>query len=100
MKKFKKLFAGVLCCALAVSTMLTGCSGNKKEEVVIYTNADDEAIEVMKPNGENVTVTVKAITDEHGTPMESCPHPKQKIFVDLGIPLSELDVLRRKEPDA
>ena len=48
MKKFKKLFAGVLCCALAVSTMLTGCSGNKKEEVVIYTNADDEAIEVMK----------------------------------------------------
>ena len=59
-----------------------------------------EAIEVMKPNGENVTVTVKAITDEHGTPMESCPHPKQKIFVDLGIPLSELDLLRRKEPDA
>ncbi len=59
-----------------------------------------ESIEVMKPNGENITVTVKAITDENGTPMESCPHPKQKIFVDLGIPLSELDLLRRKEPDA
>lgn len=59
-----------------------------------------ESIEVMKPDGENITVTVKAITDENGTPMESCPHPKQKIFVDLGIPLSELDLLRRKEPDA
>lgn len=57
-----------------------------------------ESIEVMKPNGENSKVTVKAITDENGTPMESCPHPKQKIFVDLGIPLSELDLLRRKEP--
>lgn len=57
-----------------------------------------ESIEVMKPNGENITVTVKAITDENGAPMESCPHPKQKIFVDLGIPLSELDLLRRKEP--
>lgn len=57
-----------------------------------------ESIEVMKPNGENITVTVKAITDENGVPMESCPHPKQKIFVDLGIPLSELDLLRRKEP--
>lgn len=57
-----------------------------------------ESIEVMKPNGENITVTVKAITDENGAPMENCPHPKQKIFVDLGIPLSELDLLRRKEP--
>lgn len=57
-----------------------------------------ESIEVMKPNGENITVTVKAITDENGVTMESCPHPKQKIFVDLGIPLSELDLLRRKEP--
>lgn len=57
-----------------------------------------ESIEVMKPNGENITATVKAITDENGAPMESCPHPKQKIFVDLGIPLSELDLLRRKDP--
>lgn len=56
-----------------------------------------ETIEVMKPNGENVLATVKAITDEDGKPMESCPHPKQKIYVDLGMELDFLDLLRRKE---
>ena len=29
--------------------------------------------------------------------MESCPHPKQKIYVDLGIELSDQDLLRRAE---
>ena len=56
-----------------------------------------ETIEVMKPDGRNIDVTVKAITDEEGKTMESCPHPKQKIYVDLGIPLEKLDLLRRKE---
>ncbi|WP_310604126.1 peptidase U32 family protein [Anaerosporobacter sp.] len=56
-----------------------------------------DTIEVMKPNGENLMVTVKAITDEKGTPMDSCPHPKQKIYVDFGIELEDLDLLRRKE---
>ena len=56
-----------------------------------------ETIELMKPDGRNIDVTVKAITDEEGKPMESCPHPKQKIYVDLGIPLEKLDLLRRKE---
>lgn len=56
-----------------------------------------ETIEVMKPNGENIQVVVKRITDEEGTDMESCPHPKQKIFVDLGMELSPFDLLRKKE---
>lgn len=56
-----------------------------------------ETIEVMKSNGDNLFATVKAITDENGTPMDSCPHPKQKIFVNLGMKLEYLDLLRRKE---
>ena len=56
-----------------------------------------EEIEVMKPDGENITVTVKRITDESGKDMESAPHPKQKLFVDLGIKLDEYDILRRRE---
>lgn len=56
-----------------------------------------EMIEVMKPNGENISVQVKAITDENGEAMESCPHPKQVIYVDLGCELEEFDILRRKE---
>ena len=56
-----------------------------------------EEIEVMKPDGENITVTVKRITDETGKDMESAPHPKQKLFVELGIKLDEYDILRRRE---
>ena len=56
-----------------------------------------EEIEVMKPDGDSITVTVKRITDESGKDMESAPHPKQKLFVDLGIKLDEYDILRRRE---
>ncbi len=58
-----------------------------------------EEIEVMRPSGENYQVTVKKITDEDGNEMESCPHPKQKIFVDFGMELKEFDILRRKEEE-
>lgn len=55
-----------------------------------------EEIEVMKPSGENLIVTVSAIYDEDGNPMESAPHPKQILYVDLGIEAEEFDILRRK----
>ena len=58
-----------------------------------------EQIEVMKPSGENILVNVNRIVDEEGNEMESCPHPKQKIFLDLGIELSQFDLLRRKEAE-
>ena len=44
-----------------------------------------ETIEVMKPDGQNLTVTVESMTDEEGNAQESAPHPKQT------------DILRRKE---
>ncbi len=56
-----------------------------------------ETIEIMKPNGENIEVTVKQILDAEGNPMESAPHPKQELYVDLGVPMEEFDLLRRKE---
>lgn len=56
-----------------------------------------DTIEIMKPNGENIMATVKRITDEEGTEMDSCPHPKQQIYVDFGIELNDFDLLRRKE---
>lgn len=56
-----------------------------------------EEIEVMKPDGENRTVTVRRIVDEQGQEMESCPHPQQVLFIDLGEPLELYDILRRKE---
>lgn len=56
-----------------------------------------DTIEVMKPDGRDLEVTVQAMTDAEGTMIESCPHPKQKIFVNLGVELSPLDLLRRKD---
>ncbi len=56
-----------------------------------------ETIEVMKPNGDNIEVEVKRITDDKGNDMDSCPHPKQSLWIDFGIELDEYDILRRKE---
>ena len=58
-----------------------------------------EEIEVMKPSGENLIVTVQKILDEDGNEMESAPHPKQKLLIDLGTPLVRYDILRRKEEE-
>ncbi len=58
-----------------------------------------DVLEVMKPDGRNIPVTVRRITDEEGREMESCPHPKQKIFVDFGQELEVYDLLRVKEAD-
>ena len=59
-----------------------------------------ELIEVMKPNGDNIEVQVKAIFNEDGEAMESAPHPKQVLYIDLGMELDEYDILRRKEFEA
>ena len=53
----------------------------------------------MKPDGQNISVQVKRIVDEKGQDMDSCPHPKQNLYIDLGIPLDKYDILRRQEED-
>lgn len=56
-----------------------------------------EEIEVMKPDGTNLSVNVRRIVNEDGQEMESAPHPKQVLYIDLGQPLESYDILRRKE---
>ncbi len=64
-----------------------------------------DQIEVMKPDGQNLAVTVRAILDEEGTPVQSAPHPKQVLYLDLeyekapGGSIEPYDILRRKEED-
>ncbi len=58
-----------------------------------------EEIEVMKPDGENLMAVVQSICDEEGNEMESAPHPKQVLYIDLGKPLTRFDVLRRQEKE-
>ena len=54
---------------------------------------------MRKPNGENIEAIVKGIYDEDYEPMESAPHPKQLLHIDLGIPLDQYDILRRREEE-
>lgn len=56
-----------------------------------------EMIEVIRPNSETHEVVVRKILDDQGVEMESCPHPRQTIYIDLGIELNQYDILRRKE---
>lgn len=57
-----------------------------------------EEIEIMKPDGRNLCVIVRAMEDEEGNAMESCPHPQQVFYVDVGEEMEKFDILRRKEP--
>ena len=56
-----------------------------------------ENIEIMKPDGRNVEVTVKKILNEDGEEQESAPHSKQVLWVELSDVPEEYDILRRKE---
>jgi len=56
-----------------------------------------ETVEIMKPDGQNVEVTVEKIIDEDGQEQESAPHPKQVLYIDLGGHADQYDILRRKE---
>lgn len=58
-----------------------------------------ETIEVMKPDGSNIEVVVQRIVNENGEDQTSAPHPKQKLWIDLGCPLDLYDILRRKEDE-
>ena len=52
---------------------------------------------MMKPDGTDLTVEVKAIYDGDGNSVESAPHPQQKLAVDLGVNVEKYDLLRRAE---
>jgi putative protease len=56
-----------------------------------------ESIEIIKPDGTTIETNVNRITDDMGVELESCPHPSQLIYIDLGTKLEIFDILRRKE---
>ena len=75
-----------------------------------------EQIEIMKPDGRNIPVVCR-IVDEEGQEMQSAPHPKQVLYIELAAAgnwcsfrgrcfgagtnhAAELyDILRRKEEE-
>ncbi len=55
-----------------------------------------EVIEIMKPDGRNVEVTVLSIRNEDGQEQESAPHPQQRLVVALSDVAEKYDILRKK----
>ena len=56
-----------------------------------------ETLEIMKPDGTNLSAKVLEIKNENGETMESAPHPKQKLFVKFDNMPEIGDILRIKE---
>ncbi len=56
-----------------------------------------DEIEVMCPDGEDRKAVVSDLRDENLTPVQSAPHPQQKLYVRLGAEAKRYDILRRRE---
>ena len=55
-----------------------------------------DSIEIMKPDGTNVPVTVEAMYTEDGESVDSAPHPKQVLWIKLSEVPEEFDLLRQR----
>ena len=56
-----------------------------------------DVLEVLSPGAAPVEITVSEIRNEDGELQETAPHPNQTVFIPCDIPLSEGDMLRRRE---
>ena len=52
----------------------------------------------MKPDGTNVKTQVLALVTEDGEKVESAPHPKQVLFVEMTEKAAKNDILRIEAP--
>lgn len=55
-----------------------------------------DSIEIMKPDGSNVPVTVEGMFNEEGEAVENCPHSRQKLWIKLSAEAEQYDILRVK----
>lgn len=53
-----------------------------------------DSLEIMKPDGANVPVTVEAMYNEAGEAVESCPHAREKLWIRLSSEAAPYDLLR------
>ena len=55
-----------------------------------------DTIEIMKPDGSNVEAKVLGMYNEEGEAVESCPHSKQVLYVQLDVTPQQYDLMRVK----
>ncbi|MDE7208051.1 MAG: U32 family peptidase [Lachnospiraceae bacterium] len=53
-----------------------------------------DVIEIMKPDGRNVSAKVLSMYNEEGEAVESCPHSKQILYVGLSETPKKYDIMR------
>ena len=53
-----------------------------------------DTIELMKRDGQNIETKVLAMYNEEGEAVESCPHSKQIIYVELSVKPDPYDIMR------
>lgn len=56
-----------------------------------------DRIEIMKPDGRDIPVTVLKIEDEEGGVLDSAPHPKQVLWLTLSENADAFDLLRTEK---
>jgi putative protease len=56
-----------------------------------------DQIEIMKPSGENIPVTVLAITTIDGASVPDAPHARQILDITLSAPAAPHDILRKNQ---
>lgn len=56
-----------------------------------------DVIEIMRPDGNNMAVTVEAMYTEEGECVDSAPHPKQVLWIKLSQAPEHYDLLRVKQ---
>lgn len=53
-----------------------------------------DVIEIMKPDGRNVSAKVLSMYNEDGEAVESCPHSKQVLYAELSEQVEKYDIMR------
>ena len=59
-----------------------------------------DTIEIMKPDGRNVSAKVLSMYNDEGESVESCPHSKQTLYVELSEKPQAYDLMRVSAPKA
>ncbi len=59
-----------------------------------------DVIELMKPDGSNVRTRVLSMYDGDGCRVESCPHSKQILYVELDAKPEQYDIMRVERKDS
>ena len=57
-----------------------------------------DEIEIMKPDGTNVSAKVLALETEEGFSVDSCPHSRQRLYATLSVVPEKYDLLRGENP--